>query len=60
MARSAVVAALSGEVFVRGSLIVNHDPAATARNILGSETWRRVKDHFIGLATATQSAGKRT
>jgi hypothetical protein len=32
-----IVAALFGEAFVRGSLIVPHDPAATANNILGSE-----------------------
>jgi hypothetical protein len=32
-----IVAALFGEAFVRGSLIVPRDPAATANNILGSE-----------------------
>ncbi len=32
-----IVAALFGEGFVRDSLIVPHDPAATANNILGSE-----------------------
>jgi hypothetical protein len=32
-----VVAALFGEAFVRGNLIVPRDPAATANNILGSE-----------------------
>ena len=37
-----IVAALFGEVFVRGSLIVPHDPAATANNILGSEMLFRV------------------
>jgi len=33
-----IVAALFGEVFVRGRLIVKGDAAATASNILGSET----------------------
>jgi hypothetical protein len=33
-----IVAALFGEAFVRGRLIVSHDPTATAQNILGSET----------------------
>lgn len=37
-----IIAALFGELFVRGSLIVPHDPAATARNILGSETLFRL------------------
>ena len=37
-----IVAALFGEVFVRGSLIVPHDPAATANKILGSEMLFRV------------------
>lgn len=37
-----IVAALFGEAFVRGRLIVSHDPAATAGNILGSETLFRV------------------
>lgn len=37
-----MVAALFGEAFVRGSLIVPHDPTATANNILGSETLFRV------------------
>jgi hypothetical protein len=37
-----IVAALFGEVFVRGGLIVPRDPAATAHNILGSETLFRV------------------
>ncbi len=37
-----IVVALFGEVFVRGSLIVPRDPAATANNILGSETLFRV------------------
>jgi len=37
-----IVAALFGEVFVRGRLIVWGDPAATANNILGSETLFRV------------------
>lgn len=36
------VGALFGEGFVRGSLIVLRDPAATAHNILGSETLFRV------------------
>jgi hypothetical protein len=33
-----IVAALFGEAYVRGSLLVPRDPAATAANILGSET----------------------
>jgi len=33
-----IVAALFAEAFVRGRLIVSHDPAATAANLLGSET----------------------
>lgn len=33
-----IVAALFGEAFARGGTIVAHDPAATARNILASET----------------------
>ncbi len=37
-----IVAALFGEAYVRGSLLVAHDPIATARNILGSETLFRV------------------
>jgi hypothetical protein len=37
-----IVAALFGEVFVRGRLIVWGDAAATANNILGSETLFRV------------------
>jgi hypothetical protein len=37
-----VVAALFGESYVRGSLLVPRDPAATAANILGSETLFRV------------------
>jgi len=37
-----IVAALFGEVFVRGRLIVEGDAAATASNILGSETLFRV------------------
>jgi len=37
-----IVAALFGEAYVRGSLLVAHDPVATARNILGSETLFRV------------------
>jgi hypothetical protein len=37
-----IVAALFGEVFVRGRLIVKGDAAATASNILGSETLFRV------------------
>jgi hypothetical protein len=37
-----IVAALFGEAFVRGSLIVPRDPTATANNILGSETLFRV------------------
>ena len=37
-----IVAALFGEVFVRGRLIVRGDAAATANNILGSETLFRV------------------
>jgi hypothetical protein len=37
-----IAAALFGEVFVRGSLIVPRDPAATASNILGSEMLFRV------------------
>src|SRR5580692_6104613 len=37
-----IVAALFGEAFVRGSLIVPNDPAATANNILGSEMLFRV------------------
>jgi hypothetical protein len=37
-----IVAALFGEAFVRGRLIVSHDPAATASNILGSEALFRV------------------
>lgn len=37
-----IVVALFGEVFVRGSLIVPRDPAATANNILGSEMLFRV------------------
>ena len=37
-----IVAAVFGEVFVRGSLIVRGDAAATASNILGSETLFRV------------------
>jgi Domain of unknown function (DUF4386) len=36
------VAALFGEAYVRGSLIVHSDAAATANNILGSETLFRV------------------
>ncbi|MGH6711236.1 MAG: DUF4386 domain-containing protein [Bradyrhizobium sp.] len=37
-----IVAALFGEVFVRGTLIVEGDAAATANNILSSETLFRV------------------
>jgi hypothetical protein len=37
-----IVAALFGETFVRGSLIVPRDAAATAHNILASETLFRV------------------
>ena len=37
-----IVVALFGEAFVRGSLIAPRDPAATANNILGSETLFRV------------------
>ena len=37
-----IVAALFGEVFVRGRLIVQGDAAGTANNILGSETLFRV------------------
>lgn len=37
-----IVAALFGEMFVRGRLIVRGDAAATAANILGSETLFRV------------------
>ncbi len=37
-----IVAALFGEFFVRGTLIVPRDPAATAERILGSETLFRV------------------
>lgn len=37
-----IVAALFGESFVRGSLIVPHDAAATAGHVLGSETLFRV------------------
>ncbi|MPY87523.1 MAG: DUF4386 family protein [Luteitalea sp.] len=37
-----IVAALFGETFVRGTLIVPGDAAATASNILGSETLFRV------------------
>ncbi len=37
-----IVAALFGEVFVRGRLIVKGDATATASNILGSETLFRV------------------
>jgi hypothetical protein len=37
-----IVAALFGEGFVRGSLIVPRDPTATANNILGSEVLFRV------------------
>jgi hypothetical protein len=37
-----IVAALFAEVFVRGRLIVEGDPTATASNILGSETLFRV------------------
>jgi hypothetical protein len=37
-----IVAALFGEAYVRGSLLVARDPMATARNILGSETLFRV------------------
>src|SRR5271165_118407 len=37
-----IAAALFAEVFVRGSLIVPRDPAATASNILGSELLFRV------------------
>jgi len=37
-----IVSALFGESLVRGSLIVTHDAAATAGNILGSETLFRV------------------
>jgi hypothetical protein len=37
-----IVAALFGEAYVRGSLIVSGDPAATARNIQGSETLFRL------------------
>jgi hypothetical protein len=37
-----IVAALFGEMFVRGRLIVKGDAAATANNILGSETLFRV------------------
>src|SRR4030095_13565807 len=37
-----MVVALFAEVFVRGSLIVPRDPAATANNILGSEMLFRV------------------
>jgi Domain of unknown function (DUF4386) len=37
-----IVAALFGELFVRGRLIVRSDAAATASNILGSETLFRV------------------
>ncbi len=37
-----IVAALFGEAFVRDRLIVTHDAAATATNILGSETLFRI------------------
>lgn len=37
-----VIAALFGEMFVRGSLIVAHDPAATAHKILESEALFRL------------------
>ena len=37
-----IVAALFGEVAVRGSLIAPHDPTATAHNILGAETLFRL------------------
>lgn len=37
-----IVAALFGELFVRGRLVVRGDPAATAANILGAETLYRV------------------
>ena len=37
-----IIAAGFGELFVRGNLIVWHDAARTARNILGSETLFRV------------------
>jgi hypothetical protein len=37
-----IVAALFGEAYVRGSLIVSGDPAATARNIQDSETLFRL------------------
>jgi hypothetical protein len=37
-----IAAALFGEAFVRGSLIVPHDAAATAHNIVASETLFRV------------------
>jgi|SRR5271156_3237002 len=37
-----IVAALFGEAYVRGSLLVALDPIATASNILGSETLFRV------------------
>ena len=37
-----IVAALFGEAFVRGTLIVSGDATATANNILGSETLFRV------------------
>ena len=37
-----IAAALFGEGFVRGSLIVSGDPAATARNIMASETLFRL------------------
>ena len=40
-----IVAALFGETFVRGRLIVWGDAAATAANILGAETrGRRARD----------------
>lgn len=37
-----IVAALFGETFVRGNLIVSNDPAATASRILGSESLFRL------------------
>src|SRR5271167_3156258 len=37
-----IVAALFGEAYVRGGLLVPRDPAATAGNILGSETLFRI------------------
>lgn len=37
-----IVAALFGEIFVRGKIIVRGDAAATASNLLGSETLFRV------------------